>query len=91
MLQQPFKPRYINNALADYLDDFCIAYFDDVLIYSSGIFEKHIEHVIKVFICLRERDLYIKMDKCQFHVEILRLILFPQKASQWTLIASRPL
>lgn len=28
--------RYINSALQDYLDIFCLAYVDDVLVYSNG-------------------------------------------------------
>jgi hypothetical protein len=59
---------YINDALRDYLDDFVIAYLDDVLIYSSGTLEEHIEHVRKVLIRLKERELYVKLEKCQFHV-----------------------
>ena len=29
--------RYINNILLDYLDDFCIAYLDNILIYSEDL------------------------------------------------------
>ena len=35
---------YINNALQDYLNNFCSAYMDDILIYSNNPF-KHTEHV----------------------------------------------
>ena len=38
---------YINNILFDYLDDFCIAYLDDILIYSNNELE-HESHVKKV-------------------------------------------
>ena len=36
--------QYINNILFDYLDDFCTAYLNDILIYSSNELE-HEEHV----------------------------------------------
>ena len=37
----------MNNVLFDYLDDFCIAYLDDIIIYSDNKLE-HKEHVHKV-------------------------------------------
>jgi len=39
--------RYMNNILFDYLDDFCMAYFNNILIYSEDPLE-HSEHVQKV-------------------------------------------
>ena len=38
---------YINNSLREYLDVFCTAYLDNVLVYSTNE-KKHIEHVLKV-------------------------------------------
>jgi hypothetical protein len=37
----------MNNTLFDYLDDFCTAYLDDIIIYSKNLLE-HKEHVYKV-------------------------------------------
>ena len=39
--------RYMNDILFDYLDVFCTAYLDDILIYSENKLE-HKEHVKKV-------------------------------------------
>ena len=39
--------RFINSVLFNYLDDFCIAYIDDILIYSDNPLEHEI-HVKKV-------------------------------------------
>jgi len=39
--------RYINNVLFDYLNKFCMAYLDDILIYSDNEL-KHQVHVKKV-------------------------------------------
>ncbi len=38
---------YMNNILFDYLDVFCTAYLDDILIYSENKLE-HKEHIKKV-------------------------------------------
>jgi len=46
----------MNNVLFDYLDDFCTAYLDDILIYSENKLE-HKEHVYKVLQRLREAGL----------------------------------
>ena len=39
--------RYMNDVLFEYLDDFCTAYLDDILIYSENEAE-HAKHVRKV-------------------------------------------
>ncbi|KAI9038564.1 uncharacterized protein KD926_010609 [Aspergillus affinis] len=56
---------YINNSLFDYLDIFCTAYLDDVLIFSDSE-EEHTEHVLKVLRRLRDRGLQVDIDKCDF-------------------------
>ena len=48
---------YINNSVREYLDVFCTAYLDDVLIYSDNE-EEHSDHVLKVLKRLGERGLY---------------------------------
>jgi len=56
--------RYINWALRDYLDDFCSAYVDDILIYTDGTLDEHQEHVRKVMLRMREAFLCFDIDKC---------------------------
>ncbi len=46
--------RLINNILKEYLDDFMITYFDDILIYSNNL-EIHCEHVWQMLKKLNER------------------------------------
>src|SRR5215475_16147914 len=57
----------MQHVLKDYLDDFAIVYIDDIMIYSRT-FEKHIEHLKKIFQCLQEANLMVKFRKCKFCV-----------------------
>ena len=59
--------RYMNDVLFDYLDDFCTAYLDDIMIYSSNELE-HQEHVSKVLVRLREAGLQADIQKSEFYV-----------------------
>ena len=59
--------RYMNNVLFDYLDDFCTAYLDDILIYSDNL-EEHEVHVNKVLDRLRAAGLQVDIEKTEFHV-----------------------
>jgi len=70
---------YVNDTLRPYLDVFCTAYMDDILIYSQNISE-HREHVELVLKALRDAGLQLDVDKCEFHtteVLYLGLIISP--------------
>lgn len=57
---------YANDALRPYLDDFCTAYIDDILIYSESL-DKHRKHVELVLQALLAAGLQLDIDKCEFH------------------------
>jgi hypothetical protein len=57
----------INNILRRYLDDFVVAYLDDILIYLK-IKEEHIKHVIAVLEVLEKANIRINDAKSVFHV-----------------------
>ena len=59
--------RYMNDALREYLDVFCIAYLDDIIIYTEKGAD-HALHVRKVLVKLRQHGLYVKLEKCEFSV-----------------------
>ena len=59
---------YIHNTIREGLDNFALAYLDDILIYSDSE-EEHVEHVKWVMKCLLEAGLYLKPEKCEFHKE----------------------
>jgi transposase InsO family protein len=67
---------YVNDTLRPFLDQFCTAYIDDILIYSTNL-KDHQEHIKKVLAVLRTAGLQIDIDKCEFHQEqVLYLGLF---------------
>jgi hypothetical protein len=58
--------RLMNYILQEFLNDFVAVYLDDIIIYTKGTFQQHIEQVEKVFQKLREAKLKIKISKCHF-------------------------
>jgi hypothetical protein len=57
----------MNDVLFDYLDVFCTAYLNDILIYSKDPLE-HDSHVRKVLERLREASLQVDIKKSEFDV-----------------------
>jgi hypothetical protein len=57
---------YVNDALRPYLDLFCSAYIDDILIFSNTLAE-HKQHVQLVLKAMEEARLQLNVDKCEFH------------------------
>ncbi len=73
-----FFQHYINDVLFDCLHKFCQTYLNDILIYSK-ILKKHRTHVKEVLDKLREVDLQIDIDKCEFKIQktsFLELLIF---------------
>ena len=59
--------RFINDVLWEYLNKFCTAYLDNILIYSSNL-KEHKEHVQLVLAKLRGFDIQTDVDKCKFYM-----------------------
>ena len=59
---------YINSVLKDYLDVTCLAYLDDILIFSKDELE-HEWHVCKMLQHLSKAGLYLNLEKCEFHTK----------------------
>ncbi len=73
-----FFQHYINDVLFNCLHKFCQTYLNDILIYSK-ILKKHRTHVKEVLDKLREVDLQIDIDKCEFEIQkisFLELLIF---------------
>ena len=58
----------MNNTSREFLDQFCVVYIDDILIYFKTK-EEHHKQVHKVLQKLKEAALYAKPEKCKFNVE----------------------
>jgi len=60
--------QYMNDVLWDFLNDFCQAYLDDILIYSKTQ-KEHRQHVRLILGRLRDAGLQVDIRKCEFDVE----------------------
>ncbi len=58
---------FMNDTLMNYLDEFVVAYLDDIIVYSNNK-KKHIQHVRKILQRLREANIQIDVNKCDFHI-----------------------
>ena len=58
---------FINDTFLEYIDEFLIAYLDDLFVYSETMTD-HRKHVRKVLQKLREAGIQADVDKCEFHV-----------------------
>jgi hypothetical protein len=70
---------WMNEVLSDYLNIFCIAYLDDVLIYSDNL-TQYRQHVKLILERMKEVGLTLKASKCEFHTyrtEYLGYIITP--------------
>jgi hypothetical protein len=65
----------MNNVLFNYLDNFCTAYLDNILIYSKNELE-HKEHVCKVLQQLRKASLQADIQKSEFSVKCIKYLGF---------------
>ena len=68
---------YINQVLQDLVDDFCVIYLDDILIFSKSE-EEHQKHLKLVIEHLWQAELYTNLKKCEFfrpELEYLEFII----------------
>jgi hypothetical protein len=51
----------------NYLNEFVIAYLNDIIVYSNSK-KEHIQHVRKILQRLRETNIQADVNKCEFHI-----------------------
>ena len=64
---------FINEVLREYLDDFCTAYLDDILIYSNDRVQ-HEAHVKLVLKSLQKAGIFLDINKCDFDVKEIKYL-----------------
>uniref|UniRef100_A0A4W5LZ43 ribonuclease H n=1 Tax=Hucho hucho TaxID=62062 RepID=A0A4W5LZ43_9TELE len=65
----------INDVLRDMLNQFVFVYLDDIQIFSGSL-QEHEKHVLRVLRRLLDNHLYIKPEKCEFHVSEVQFVGF---------------
>ena len=68
--------RYINWTLREFIDDFCSAYLDDVLIYTNGSRKQHQANTNKVLEAMGKAGLPLDIKKCEFNVKSTKYLGF---------------
>ena len=74
---------FINDTLREYLDIFCTAYWDDILIYSDTL-EEHKIHVRQVLNTLQKAGILLRSKKCEWFTQkttYIGLIVSPEGTS----------
>uniref|UniRef100_A0A8C6M778 Gypsy retrotransposon integrase-like protein 1 n=1 Tax=Nothobranchius furzeri TaxID=105023 RepID=A0A8C6M778_NOTFU len=67
--------RLVNSVLGDYINDFVTVYLDDILIFSRSM-AQHKRHVRMVLHRLLENRLFVKAEKCEFHLSVVKFLGF---------------
>uniref|UniRef100_A0A3B3H6Q5 Gypsy retrotransposon integrase-like protein 1 n=1 Tax=Oryzias latipes TaxID=8090 RepID=A0A3B3H6Q5_ORYLA len=65
--------RLVNDILRDFLNHFVFVHLDDILIYSKDQ-AQHEHHVRLVLERLLENQLFVKVEKCEFHVTTVQFL-----------------
>ena len=58
---------FINETFREYLNEFCIIYLDNILVYNDNL-KKYIMYINLVLKKLKQIDFYLNIRKCQFHI-----------------------
>ncbi len=65
--------RLVNDVLRPFLDISVVVYLDDILIFLDDL-EQHVKHVKEVLERLAAASLYVKLEKCSFHVKTVEFL-----------------
>uniref|UniRef100_A0A669DIS8 ribonuclease H n=1 Tax=Oreochromis niloticus TaxID=8128 RepID=A0A669DIS8_ORENI len=63
----------VNDVLQDFINRFVFVYLDDILIFSHSLSD-HVRHVRQVLQRLLENRLFVKGEKCEFHVSTVSFL-----------------
>ncbi|KAA0060752.1 uncharacterized protein E5676_scaffold451G00440 [Cucumis melo var. makuwa] len=63
----------MNMVFHEYLDKFVVVYLDNIVVYSTTM-KEHRDHLQKIFLKLKENQLYVKREKCSFAQERINVL-----------------
>ena len=66
---------YINLAFCEYMNQFVIAYFNNIVVYSNTV-EEHTQHIQLMLQKLRKFNLFVKLSKCIFDALEIEFVKF---------------
>lgn len=66
---------FMNNIFSDMADLFVNVYSDDILVFSMDTLEYDV--YVRMFLeCLQKHKLYVKLEKCTFHIDVIEYLGF---------------
>ena len=68
--------------MRDYLDDFCSAYLNNILIFSKNSLRQYKKHVYKILNKLKKTGFYLDINKCKFEIVNIKYLNFIIKAGK---------
>lgn len=68
--------RLINEVLKEFIGKNANAFIDDVIVFTFGTLEEHIQQVKAVLRTLLRNGLYVKLEKCEFHKKSVHFLGF---------------
>ncbi|KAI0504075.1 hypothetical protein KFK09_015022 [Dendrobium nobile] len=70
----------MNEILKQFLNKCCVAYFNDVLVFSNSL-EAHTHHLLEIFETFRQHKLYLNLSKCEFAMGVVSFLGFKISAA----------
>ena len=74
--------KYINSMLKNFLNEFVSVYLDDILVFFFESLSDHRQKITKILERLRQIDLQIDIDKCEFEITSTKYLEFIVEANQ---------
>jgi hypothetical protein len=62
----PVTYMVLMNQVLSGMQTYAMAYIDDIIVYTSGGVEDHLEHVEKDFVRLKQHSIKLKLSRCEF-------------------------
>jgi hypothetical protein len=79
---------YINKTLNELINDFCVMYLNDILIFFKNR-KSHVKHIRKVLKRLRANDLFANLENCFFFKHEVDYLEFMISEDDITMNSSR--